>query len=197
MSIEFHFYILIVLFLLALLFVIFRFGGINPFSNLEINEVDLGVGSSTIKINPNRTDAQIAYKIWVELSTRKIGLEIDLDQDVITEIYDSWYEFFSVTRELVKEVPAGRLKRKDTRDIIGLSIKVLNFGVRPHLTQWQAKFRRWYKKELDDENDHSLPPQEVQKRFPEYTELAQDLMRINKNLINYRKNMYQLVVGVA
>lgn len=67
----------------------------------EIDEAEIGIGSGKLKLKPNNIDRQIAYSIWVELSTRKIGLQIDPEDDVIAEIYDSWYAFFSVTRELI------------------------------------------------------------------------------------------------
>ena len=101
----------------------------------------MGIGGQKIFLRPNTTDLQIAYKIWVELSTRKIGLPIDLNHDVLLEVYDSWYEFFSVTRNHIKDVPATRFRRKDTEQIIMLSIDILNLEVRPHLTRWQARFR--------------------------------------------------------
>ncbi len=72
------------------------------------------------------------------------GLKIDPDDDVTNEIYNSWYEFFVVTRKLVKDDPAVKVRQDSTRKIIQLSIKVLNIGLRPHLTKWQARFRRWY-----------------------------------------------------
>ena len=76
---------------------------------MEIDEAEIGIGDQKIRLKPNEVDRQIAYQVWVELSTRKIGLEIDPDHDVISEIYDSWYSFFSVTRELIKDVPATKI----------------------------------------------------------------------------------------
>ncbi len=101
-------------------------------ADYEIDEAELGIGDQKIKLRPNVVDKQIAYKIWVELSTRKIGLPIELDNDVISEVYDSWFSFFSVTRELIKDVPVSKFQRKETEMIIRLSIDVLNYGLRPH-----------------------------------------------------------------
>ena len=39
----------------------------------------------------------------MELSTRKIAIPFDIENDVIDEVYDSWYNFFSTARELLKE----------------------------------------------------------------------------------------------
>ena len=122
------------------------FRRVNTF---EIDGASIGIGKNIVTIKPNVDDMQIAYKIWVELSTRKIGLEIDFEHDVIEEIYDSWYEFFSVTRELIKNIPISKIRRdSSTKELVTLSIAILNEGVRPHLTKWQARFRRWYKAEV-------------------------------------------------
>ena len=70
-------------------------------NNIEIDSAEIGIQGQKIKIKPNYTNIDIAYKIWVELNTRKIGLAIDFDNDVIVEIYKSWYQFFGITREFM------------------------------------------------------------------------------------------------
>lgn len=126
----------VVVFLAALFLRKGMFGQIKSF---EIDKVQIGVGNGSITLHPNETDRQIAYAIWVELSTRKIGLPIDIEHDVIEEIYNSWYILFGVVRELVKGIPASKLRREDTQKIVELSFDVLNEGLRPHLTMWQAR----------------------------------------------------------
>lgn len=159
----------------------------------EINEAEFGLGDQKIKLSPNVTDQQIAYKIWVELSTRKIGIPIDTSNDVISEIYDSWFNFFSVTRELIKDVPVQKFRRKDTEQIVRLSIEVLNHGIRPHLTLWQARFRRWYENQLKLDTNIDIHPQDIQKNFPQFSELESDLLEVNQRLINYRQKMYEII----
>lgn len=161
----------------------------------EINEAEFGLGDQKIKLSPNVTDQQIAYKIWVELSTRKIGIPIDTANDVISEIYDSWFNFFSVTRELIKDVPVQKFRRKDTEQIVRLSIEVLNQGIRPHLTLWQARFRRWYENQLKLEANADVHPQDIQRKFPQFSDLERDLLEVNQRLINYRQKMYEIIKG--
>ena len=165
-----------------------RFG----FGSFDLDSAEIGIGDTRMSFSPNQTDRQIAYAIWVELSTRKIGLEIDLEHDVISEVYDSWYDFFGVTRNLIKEVPAHKLRRKGTRAIVRASVQVLNEGLRPHLTRWQARYRRWYD---PIGSDDSREPQVIQQEFPKYEELITDLLAINAKLINYRRAMYELATG--
>ena len=169
------------------------FRGRIGLGSFELDSAGIGIGDTTISFRPNRTDRQIAYAIWVELNTRKVGLPIDPEHDVISEVYNSWYEFFAVTRELIKEVPAHKLKSKGTRAIVWASVQVLNEGLRPHLTQWQARYRRWYEAKI--KSDDIRDPQAVQAEFPKYDALVADLLRINAKLIQYRKAMYELATG--
>lgn len=169
------------------------FRGRIGLGSFELDSAGIGIGDTTVSFRPNRTDRQIAYAIWVELNTRKVGLPIDPEHDVISEVYNSWYEFFGVTRELIKEVPAHKLKSKGTRAIVWASVQVLNEGLRPHLTRWQARYRRWYEGKLKDEDIRD--PQSIQEEFPKYDDLVKDLMSINAKLIEYRKAMYQLATG--
>ena len=75
--------------LLIVLFFFIRWFVLRRYSKFEIDTAEMGIGSGKISFKPNLKDQEIAYKIWVELSTRKIGLSIDLKDDVISEIYDS------------------------------------------------------------------------------------------------------------
>lgn len=185
--------VLIILVLIAFATIAWRLFSSQSLKDFQIDSAELGYGNLKLSFKPNDMDRQIAYSIWVELSTRKIGLPIDLDHDVIAEVYDSWYNFFSVTRELIKDIPVSKVRQDSTGKIVSLSIEVLNVGVRPHLTQWQARFRHWYEHHMDDTKGAS--PQDVQKNFPNYDELCTDLLNVNKRLIRYREKMYELVTG--
>ena len=162
----------------------------------EINEAIIGIGNHKIKIKPNYDDMQIAYKLWIELSTRKIRLPIDFKNDVIIEIYNSWYEFFRITRELVKEIPISKVRKNEsTQTIVRIAVEVLNEGLRPHLTKWQAKFKKWYTEEIEKEENKGLPPQEIQQKYPKYEKLINEMQEINRKLIEYRKILKELAIG--
>jgi hypothetical protein len=196
LSLSMNKWIIIVIILSFIMFLLFKkLKGSWKGPNFEIDNAEVGFGSGKICFKPNLKDQQIAYSIWVELSTRKIGLPIDLDHDVISEIYDSWHDFFLVTRELIKDIPVNKVKNDGTQKIIKLSIDVLNEGLRPHLTKWQSRFRHWYKKELDGSNVNDMDPQEIQAKYPKFQELTGDLLVVNQKLIKYREKMHELVFG--
>lgn len=172
---------------------ILRYLSHRRLSDFEIDSAEMGLGDAKFTFKPNDTDRQIAYSIWVELSTRKIGLPIDPEDDVIAEIYDSWHTFFGVTREMIKDIPVSKVRGDSTSKIVDLSVEVLNEGLRPHLTKWQARFRHWYEHQTEDVAD--IEPQALQKKFPAYKELIADLLTVNQRLIAYRRKMNELVRG--
>ncbi|MED3202433.1 hypothetical protein [Bacillus toyonensis] len=134
-------------------------------------------------------ELDISWKLYIQLTTRKAAIPLEED-DIITEVYDSWYELFKSTREYLLEMPASELEgNKNAQQIVKLSIEVLNEGLRPHLTKWQGKYRRWYDVAIADDKYKDLTPQEIQKLYPEYDELSKDVKKVNKNLIDYAEQL--------
>jgi len=182
---------------LGLLLVLYRLvwssnGLLRHWEAIEANVRLGGIGS--VKLKPNGDDVQIAHRAWVELATRKAGLPFDRENDVIAEVYNSWYELFREMRDLAKQFPAQKLRAsRDSPTIVDLLVEALNRGLRPHLTRWQARFRRWYENALEEHRDKS--PQEVQRLFPDYQALVTDLERVNGDLIQYMNVLKRVVTG--
>ncbi len=156
-------------------------------------DVSLG-GIGKAKLQPREEDIEVAHKIWTELVTRKAALPIDPEHDVISEVYDSWYALFGRVRELISQIPA-RMVREDnaTQQLVTIATDSLNKGLRPHLTKWQARYRNWYIGQ--SEALKTKTPQEVQREFPEYEKLMEDLRRVNVELIQYAGELKKLVRG--
>ena len=198
LTVNIHFLIFVGVILVLIFFFtpvknIFQSANLLKGDDVEIQGGDIGIGNNIIRFKPNKKDKEIAYQLWVELSTRKLGIPLDMDNDVIYEIYNSWYEFFRITRESLKEFPVSKLENEVSTEIIDIAIGVLNEDLRKHLTKWQAKFRHWYDTEKNKKENENLSPQEIQKKFPEYGELVKDLMGVNICLINYTNLLHDIV----
>jgi hypothetical protein len=154
-------------------------------------EINLGhVGK--VKLCPQEQERQIAYRIWTELVTRKAAIPIDLNNDVIVEIYDSWYSLFQCVRSLIGEICAADLPTSESkRKLVGVATQTLNEGLRPHLTLWQARLRHWLRVTKDEHE--SLSPQEHQRAFPEFERLSADLLRVNADIIQYAAQLKMMI----
>jgi hypothetical protein len=163
----------------------------------ETVEATLKIGEiGEVKIAPNYEARQIAYQAWVELSTRKIGLPFDPDHDVIIEVYDSWHKAFGEIRNLAKGIPAHRIEHsEDVRKLVELMFKVLNEGLRPHLTRWQAEFRRWYERAKANPENAEQSPQAIQRGFGQYVALTEELREIQSAMVQYRNFLLEVVDG--
>ena len=144
----------------------------------KIKVKTISISNITIEIECNRKVRDLAHNAWVELVTRKIALPFDEDNDVIVEVYNSWYQIFPEFRKIIKEL--SDVNDSDVEKLVSTLLRVLNVELRGHLTKYQARFRKWY--ENADYKD--LEPQEIQKKYPEYNDLILDLKKVNSEIIN-------------
>ncbi len=165
--------------------------------NWKEMEIEIS-GSPKLKFKVERNDDNlyIANRIHIELTTRKAAIPIDENNDVIEEVYDSWYKLFGIIRDEIKSVPGKYLKDHDpTSALIGLTRKILNDAMRPHLTEHQAKFRKWLEIAKQDIANKDLSPQDLQKKYPDFTNLVSSMKLVNQTLINYAGELDKLIKG--
>ena len=182
---------------LAVFFVIRLLVG-NPkslFHKYELVKLNVQLGNvGAVELRPNNEDVQIAHRIWTELMTRKAAQPIDIEHDVIVEIYNSWYALFGRVRLLISDIPGHMLrKEKSTQELVRIATLTLNNGLRPHLTRWQARFRHWYDKCPDAAKEKC--PQDCQRGFPGYELLIEDIKRVNGQLIQYAGELEKIIHG--
>ncbi len=103
---------------------------------------------------------ELSYQIWVEMNSRIVCLPFDENNDLIIDIYKSWYMFFQELRNIEKN--AIRISYKDDRlKLIKLINDIMNNIFRPHLTKHYNRFAKWY---TNSNNSHpDIDPQQIQK----------------------------------
>ncbi|MBI1286082.1 MAG: hypothetical protein GC178_00725 [Flavobacteriales bacterium] len=168
--------------------------------NWQTEEVTVTVKTGVIdyenKIVRSSENVEIAHKIYIELITRKAALPFDKDNDVIAEVYNSWYSLFQVVRNEIKGLPSQFVANSGaSSELITLTVDILNKGLRPHLTKYQAAFRKWYDAEIDKKENSELSRQMVQRNYPDYEELISNLLEVNKTLEKYSKELLRLING--
>lgn len=188
--IETDWYFVAGLICLIVLYFIYRRKIKSKLQNLFVQETSFEINTGLFKYNQkikrSFQNLYIAHRIYIELVTRKAAIPVDIDKDVIAEVYNSWYVMFKTIREEIKNLPGDYLVNNDsTKKLVDLTIAILNDGLRAHLTTYQAEFRKWYDKELKKEIDSDLSPQEIQKRYSKFKELTDSMIEVNKTLEAY------------
>ncbi|MCU0323627.1 MAG: hypothetical protein MUF45_00030 [Spirosomaceae bacterium] len=157
-------------------------------------KVSVGGGEVEYDIVRNFTNLEIAHKIYVELITRKAALPFDENHDLIIEVYNSWYSLFQVIRQELKNISGELLQKSSASDkLIELTTDILNKGLRPHLTEHQAKFKKWYTNHSEDNENKNKTPQEIQKLYPNYQELVSSLKQVNDILLVYSVELRRFI----
>ena len=194
--IETDWIILIIILVLSTLYFLLRKKIRNGFRLYEMEFEFSGSPKAKFKVKRNRENLFIANRIYIELTTRKAAIPFDEENDIIEDIYNSWYKLFEIIRNEIKSLPGEYLKDHDpTSALIGLTSKILNDGLRPHLTQFQARYRSWLKQENERRKDENVTPQQIQRNYPEYQELINSMKDVNTLLIGYSSDLKKLIKG--
>jgi hypothetical protein len=142
-------------------------------------------------IQRNEENIYIAHRIYIELVTRKAAIDLDTDHDILIEVYNSWYTIFGAIRDEIKSIPGSYLidYKLTTSELTKLTIEILNNGLRPHLTKYQGEFRKWFANAIEDPKNKLLTPQQIQRQYPLYNELIQDMRNVNAVLKEYANQL--------
>jgi hypothetical protein len=145
--------------------------------------IGMPFGLGSITYESSTEDRVLAWKMYVQLTTRKAALPFDDSHDLIADVYSSLYELFQVTRDLLSGMPLADIGRH--KGVADLILRTLNDGLRPHLTRWNAPYRRWWEQQLSDPTQSGKTPREVQQQYLHYKELVEDLKRTNTELSRF------------
>jgi hypothetical protein len=149
--------------------------------------VSLPFGLGSLSLDNSAQDRVLAWRMYVQLKTRKVALPFDEQCDVIADVYASMREVFEVCRGLLADMPLSDIERP--KSVSDLLLRVLNDGIRPHLTRWQAPFRAWWDQQLNGERNTGCDPRELQRRYPEYAKLVEDLKGTNTELSKFAEEL--------
>ncbi len=145
--------------------------------------VSLPFGLGSVTYETSSDDRMIAWKMYVQLKTRKAALPFDEPHDVVADVHSSLYELFPVARELLSGMHLDDIARP--KGVAELILRTLNGGLRPYLTRWNACYRRWWEQQIKDNTQDDKTPQQLQQQYPQYKELVEDLKRTNTGLSKF------------
>ena len=132
-------------------------------------------------IEIDKTNIKVAWNIFCELQTRVGIVDFVENEDIINICFESWYNMFKIIRSNLKklQIPLRKNKEKKKSDRITHKSKnldevlfiLLNSHIRPFLRKWHYEFNTYWQENFTPDKN----PIEVQKKFPNYSELIGDI----------------------
>jgi hypothetical protein len=135
-----------------------------------------GLGSAEWEADP--TQRRAAWALYVELVTRVAVQALADDAGLVREAMNSLYTLFGTTREILRE--AGPDVGASRESVGGLSISVLNQGLRPFLSKWHPILQIWEAKRPPDRS-----PKEHEQLWGEEPKVRQELSALRGELEIY------------
>jgi hypothetical protein len=141
---------------------------------------------------PDETERNAAWEMYVELITRISLAELKPDQGLLREALSSLYTLFDTTRKILcKYGPSvAQPKGEDEISFGYLAVAILNAVLRPVLANWHPLLLYY-----ESARDNTLSPLEYERQWENHEELRQVLDDVRSVLIEYA-NVLAQVAGV-
>lgn len=146
-----------------------------------------GIGSAEWEADP--TQRRAAWALYVELITRIATQPLDPDHALASEALESLHKLFGVTREILRA--AGPDVGATRESVGGISIAVLNKGLRPFLAKWHHEIDDWV-----SQKPEGTPRHAHERAWPKESQLRGEMERMRQDLERYARAL-AVIAGVA
>ncbi len=142
---------------------------------LSLN-LPFGLGGAEVEIS--QVQAQAAWSLYVELTTRIAVQPLTSETGLAREALNSLYSLFSSTRDVLKH--AGPDVADGPQSLGPLAIKILNDGLRPFISRWHPAIHR-FELQAGPNGDEANWPDRV-KFYEEFEINRQELAKYSEML---------------
>ena len=104
-----------------------------------------GIGGVAGTWEPDESEVSAAWDLYVEMVTRTPLGGFSFHEGSLREALNSIYSLFDTTRGILRKYGPGVARPKSGRELsFGyLAVSMLNLVLRPLLSEWHPKLRRW------------------------------------------------------
>jgi hypothetical protein len=148
-----------------------RGSGFLTLSEMTLNLPQFGEMKFAINLEYRR----VAWKLFVETLTRISTQPLGTEDGSLREALTSLYSLFGATRELLKNMPPSKAASKITVEL--LAIRMLNQEIRPFLSKWHVRLKRF----------EAVQPSAEESGWPQNEECRRELERLRTSLMGYTK----------
>lgn len=114
---------------------------------------------SEFQFTVTRESQQVAWKLFVECSTRTSSQALHSDTGLLREALSSLYGLFATVRETLKQTQPSKRTGSDPT-VEHLAISMLNIELRPFLSHWHPQLLRW-ERQHPDSSEADWPDNEL------------------------------------
>jgi hypothetical protein len=139
---------------------------------------NLPFGIGGVEWEPDRTEREAAWSLYVELVTRIAVQPLEEGRGLLREALTSLYSLFASTREILRA--AGPNVGIRPESVGGIAISVLNNGLRPILSRWHPELQVWENKCPSD-----VSPKEHEEQWADSPSLRSELEALREDLSRY------------
>lgn len=157
--------------------------------NVKVNLTLPLIGSVEGTWEPNETEKDAAWELYVELITRISVVELKPDEGLLREAMASLYSLFATTRGILKKYGASvaRSKGEGTISFGYLAVAILNTVLRPVLAKWHPLLSDHESKKKQD-----ISAMEHERIWSQHEEFRQILNDVRLILIEYADLLAQV-----
>ena len=152
-------------------------------------KVNLPFGLGQLELEPDKTQQQAAWELYVELTTRIAVQPLNPGEGILREALESLHDLFLVTREILRR--AGPSVANGPNSFGAVAIEVLNKGIRPFLTKWHPLLLAYEQKRPSD-----IPVRDYEQAWEYAQEFRQELAEFQRQMKIYADALAQ-IAGVT
>ena len=152
-----------------------------------------GIGGVAGTWEPDESEVSAAWELYVEMVTRTPLGGFSSQEGSLREALNSIYSLFDTTRGILRKYGPGAARPKSGRELsFGyLAVSMLNLVLRPLLTEWHPKLRRWERdnpqldeREWGERNDFLNALNEVREQLRQYAGLFAEVADVPELMEN-------------
>ncbi len=139
-----------------------------------------------IELEVDGAQREVAYKLYVQLSTRiateAMADDLGSDREALTSIY----RLFDITRTILFDAGPGAGITEDT--VGGIAIEVLNVGLRPFTSKWHARLTAH-----ENQRPAHLSAPEWEREWADHLEFRAAMTDLQKKMRIYTDQLAEIV----
>ncbi len=150
-------------------------------SKVQVKKITINipfVNIISLELSVDSAAKKAAWLLYVELSTRIATQSLGANDGLLREALNSLYKIFETTRQILRD--AGAEVGIEEKSVGGISMKVLNEGLRPFLAKWHPKLERW-----EAERPELSSHQAHEQQWTDFTLMRNELELLRQGLQEY------------